>query len=82
MLGKESDIVPMNRKKPKRRIFSFIWDGLIHLEDGSQWHLADPDRIHDVTWWYPGDTVEMDHSGGNLLLCIVAAEEVTLKLAA
>lgn len=81
----------MNRKKPKRRIFSFIWDGLIHLEDGSQWHLTDPDRIHDVTWWHPGDTVEMDQTGGNLLLCnrsrreavpIVTAEELTLKLAA
>jgi hypothetical protein len=81
----------MNRKKTKRRIFSFMWDGLIHLEDGSQWHLADPERIHDVTWWQPGETVAMDQNDDELILCnvsrreavtIVAVEELTLKLAA
>lgn len=31
------------------RNFRFIWNGLIHLADGSQWLLADPAREDDVT---------------------------------
>lgn len=81
----------MNRKRLKRRNFSFIWDGLIHLDDGTQWRLADPDRKHDVTWWQNGETVDLERHRGRLFLHnlfrgeefpIAAATELTLDLAA
>jgi hypothetical protein len=81
----------MNRKRLKRRNFSFMWDGLIHLNDGSQWRLADPDRKHDVTWWQNGETVDLERYRGSLVLHnlerhedvpIVAAMELRLELAA
>ena len=81
----------MNRKRLKRRNFSFMWDGLIHLNDGSQWHLADPERKHDVTWWQNGETVDIERFRDGLMLHnverqedvpIVAAMELRLELAA
>jgi len=81
----------MNRKRLKRRHFSFMWDGLIHLDDGSQWRLADSDRRHDVTWWHNGETVDLESHHGSLVLhnlerredvAIVAAMELRLELAA
>jgi hypothetical protein len=81
----------MNRKRLKRRYFSFMWDGLIHLNDGSQWRLADPVRKHDVTWWQNGETVDIERHRGGLILRnverqenvpIVAAMELRLELAA
>lgn len=81
----------MNRKRLKRRNFSFMWDGLIHLNDGSQWRLADPGRKHDVTWWQNGETVDIERLRGGLILHnverqedvpIVAEMELRLELAA
>ena len=81
----------MNRKRLKRRNFSFMWDGLIHLDDGSLWRLGDPTRTHDVTWWQNGETVDLERGRGGLVLhnldrqedvTIVAAMESTLELAA
>jgi len=68
-----------------------MWDGLIHLDDGSQWRLADSDRRHDVTWWHNGETVDLESHRGSLVLhnlerredvAIVAAMELRLELAA
>ncbi len=82
----------MNRKRLKRRNFSFMWDELIHLDDGSLWRLADPERNHhDVTWWQSGESVDLERHGGGLVLHnrerredvpIVAAMEPKLELAA
>lgn len=68
-----------------------MWDGLIHLNDGSQWRLADPERKHDVTWWQNGETVDIERLRDGLMLHnverqedvpIVAAMELRLELAA
>lgn len=68
-----------------------MWDGLIHLEDGSQWRLDDPARRHDVTWWLSGEAVELGRKRGALVLRnlerdeavpIVEAGEGMLELAA
>lgn len=81
----------MSRKRFVVRNFSFIWDGLIHLEDGSRWHLTDPSHKHDVTWWETGETVEFVRVRGALVLRnllrdeavpVVEAGEELLKLAA
>ena len=81
----------MNRKRLMVKNLSFIWNGLIHLSDGSQWTLVDPAREHDVTWWQTGDVVKLDHRRGAPLLRnlsrdesvpIVSASERFLELAA
>ena len=81
----------MNRKRLLVRNFSFIWNGMIHLSDGSQWTLADPAREHDVTWWQTGDAVKLDLRRGTPLLrnlsryesvAIAPASERFLELAA
>ena len=68
-----------------------MWDGLIHLNDGSQWRLAYPERRHDVTWWQNGETVDLERDRGGIVLhnldrredvTIVAAMELRLELAA
>jgi hypothetical protein len=53
----------MNKKRFLAKEFSFIWNGLIHLSDGSRWTLADPAREHDVTWWQTGDVVKIARMG-------------------
>lgn len=65
----------MSRKRLVCRNFSFIWDGLIHLEDGSLWHLTDSSRRHDVTWWETGETVELVRVRGVLVLRNVLRDE-------
>lgn len=81
----------MNRKRLVGRNFSFMWDGLIHLEDGSQWYLIDPARRHDVTWWDTGEAVEFVRCRGSIqlrnvlrdeIVSVVEAGQEDLKLAA
>jgi len=60
--------VPMNKKTGKRRVFSFLWNGVVHLDDGSEWHLADLGSRHDVTWWQTGEAVEIEGNRGTLIL--------------
>ena len=68
-----------------------MWDDLIHLDDGTLWRLADPERRHEVTWWQSGESVDLERHRGGLVLhnrerhedvLIVAAAEWKLELAA
>jgi hypothetical protein len=69
----------MNRNRQISRAFSFMWDGVIHLEDGSRWQLADPSRRHDVTWWHCGEPVEIERKrGGRLLRNLLRGETVPI----
>lgn len=81
----------MNRKRLAGKHFSFMWDGIVHLEDGSEWRVVDPAGRHDVTWWQTGEVVEFTRRRGALILRnvlrnetvpIVAAGEGMLELAA
>ena len=81
----------MNKKRLLVKNFSFIWNGFIHLSDGSKWTLADPAREHDVPWWQTGDVVKLDCRRGTQLLRnisrdesvpVVSASERFLELAA
>lgn len=58
----------MKTKRSCGNGFSYHWDGIIHLEDGSEWRLADPARRHDVTWWLCGEPVAFERKRGSLLL--------------
>lgn len=71
--------------------FSFMWNGIIHLEDGSQWRLSDPGRRADVVWWQSGEAITVERHRGALVLHnpvrgesvpIQAANERVLELAA
>ena len=68
-----------------------MWNGIVHLEDGSEWRVVDPAGRHDVTWWQSGEVVEFARRRGSLILRnvlrneavpIVAAGEGMLELAA
>jgi hypothetical protein len=81
----------MNRKRLGGKHFSFMWNGIVHLEDGSEWRVVDPAGRHDVTWWQSGELVEFTRHRGALILrnvlrnetvAIVAAGEGMLELAA
>ncbi len=79
----------MRAKRRSGTNFAFLWDGVIHLEDGSEWELADPTCRRDVIWWQSGEAVEFDRHRGALRLRNPARDEVvpvaatvTLELAA
>lgn len=80
----------MNTKRRKLR-FSFMWDGVIHLADGSQWRVPDPARRADVIWWQSGEPIAIARFRGALVLRnplrgetvpIQSANERMLELAA
>ncbi len=57
--------------RTKRRMgirFEYLWSGILHLSDGSEWRLADPASRHDVLWWRSGEEVELDRNRNRLLL--------------
>jgi len=72
----------MNRKRLLNTHFSFMWDGVIHLEDGSEWRVFDPAGRHDATWWQSGEVVEFARRRGGLLLRNVLRNEAVPILAA
>ncbi len=69
--------------KTKRQLhFAYFWQGFVHLDDGSEWFLADPSWRHDVIWWQSGETVKLDrHHGQTLLRNLIRGETVSLETA-
>lgn len=79
----------MRLKRRNETNFSFLWDGVIHLEDGSEWVLVDPAQRRDVVWWQCGEVIEFDRRRGALRLfnpargeCVSVTATATLELAA
>ncbi|HRQ88787.1 MAG TPA: hypothetical protein PLA50_08320 [Bacteroidia bacterium] len=58
----------MRRKRRLGIRFGYFWNGTLHLDDGSHWHLADPARGRDVTWWQTGEHVELDGNRAHPIL--------------
>ena len=58
----------MRTKPLAGRGFSYFWNGIIHLEDGSPWRLTDPGCGNDVSWWQSGEPVAFERKRGGLLL--------------
>jgi len=55
-------------RKKRHTHFSFLWNGILHLDDGSEWHLVDNGRTHDVIWWLTGEEVEFDRRREMIIL--------------
>ncbi len=69
------------KTKTKRPIrFDYFWNGLVHLDDGSEWSLADFSRRRDVIWWQTGEAVKLDRARGRTLLRNLVRDE-TVPLA-
>ncbi len=67
--------------KAKRRLqFAYFWNGLVYLNDGSEWRLADPSRRRDVIWWQSGETVRVERHRNRIeLRNLSRAEQVPLE---